>query len=84
METTLLILVFVVLSILVGVTVRALLKNTAIPYSVALLVFGLLLGLMSQAGYIKEPIEEINLSIRLGAALDPNLILFIFPPCSGI
>ncbi|GAA4650290.1 hypothetical protein GCM10023116_25730 [Kistimonas scapharcae] len=80
METTLLILVFVVLSILVGVTVRALLKNTAIPYSVALLVFGLLLGLMSQAGYIKEPIEEINLSIRLGAALDPNLILFIFLP----
>ncbi|GFR81395.1 sodium/hydrogen exchanger [Elysia marginata] len=80
METTLLILVFVVLSILVGVTVRALLKNTAIPYSVALLVFGLLLGLMSQAGYIREPIEEINLSIRLGAALDPNLILFIFLP----
>ena len=77
METTLLILVFVVLSILVGIAIRALLKNTAIPYSLALLVFGVLLGVMSQAGYIKE---EIDLSIRLGAALDPDLILFIFLP----
>ncbi|MCK5894343.1 MAG: sodium:proton antiporter [Endozoicomonadaceae bacterium] len=80
MDPILLILIFVVLSILGGVTIRALLKNTAIPYSVALLVLGLILGLMSQSGYIHGPIEDINRSIQLGAELNSNLILFVFLP----
>lgn len=80
METTLLVLIFVVLSILVGVSIRALLKNTFIPYSVALLVFGLILGLLSNAGYIREPFEEIGMSVQLGAELNANLILFVFLP----
>lgn len=80
MDTTLLILIFFVLSIIAGVAMRALLKNTVIPYSVALLVLGLILGLMSQSGYIREPIEDINRSIQLGAELNSNLILFIFLP----
>ena len=43
------ILLFVILSLLIGVATRYLFKNTKVPYTVALLIMGVVLGLFSTA-----------------------------------
>jgi len=80
-QTGVLLLVFLLTSLIIGVTVRALLKRTPVPYSVALLVIGLLLGL-TQRNYIftMGGLQLFGDSLRMVSQLDPHLILFLFIP----
>jgi len=79
-EAGILVLVFVVLALVVGATLRDLLRSTPIPYSVALLVVGLGLGLSQRSGLFEQYIPLLDHSLRLVADIDPHLILFLFLP----
>jgi len=80
MHTTLLLLMFFVISILLGIILRRLLKNTAIPYSVALLLLGMLIGSMLDFELTTPIFNEVKASFSLASQLDSNLIMFIFLP----
>ncbi|MEC4724453.1 sodium:proton antiporter [Shewanella sp. D64] len=80
MQTTLLLLVFFVVAILLGIMLRRLLKNTAIPYSVALLTLGMLIGGSLSFETQTPVINELKQSFVLASQLDANLIMFIFLP----
>ena len=80
MHTTLLLLMFFVISIILGIILRRLLQNTAIPYSVALLLLGMLIGSMLNFELTTPIFNEVKASFSLASQLDANLIMFIFLP----
>lgn len=80
MHTTLLLLMFFVISIILGIILRRLLQNTAIPYSVALLLLGMLIGSMLDFELTTPILNEVKASFSLASQLDANLIMFIFLP----
>ncbi|NRB38040.1 MAG: cation:proton antiporter [Pseudomonadales bacterium] len=79
-ETGLLVLLFVILSLLIGAAVRHLLKGTQIPYTVALLVIGLLLGFVHRSDFFLLQLPMFSQMLELVADISPHLILFIFLP----
>ncbi len=81
MNTTLLLLVFFVITILIGIVLRALLKHSAfMPYSVALLLVGICLGSFVNGDYSNPFLSEITAAFNLASQLNAELILFIFLP----
>jgi len=73
------ILVSTSLALLLGAIVRHLLKDSTIPYTVALLVIGLVIGFADRA--LSIPKDHIfTQSIEMMSSIDPHLILFIFLP----
>ncbi|CAM3236295.1 cation:proton antiporter [Shewanella violacea] len=80
MQMTLQLLVFFVVAIILGILLRRLLKNTAIPYSVALLVLGILIGSVLDYEVQTPFLHELKSSFLLASQLDANLIMFIFLP----
>ncbi|SFD19807.1 cation:proton antiporter [Pseudoalteromonas denitrificans] len=80
MHTTLLLLMFFVLSIIFGIILRRLLQNTAIPYSVALLLLGMLIGSLLDIELQTPIFHEVKAAFSLASQLDANLIMFIFLP----
>ncbi len=80
LETGILVLVFVVLSLIIGAITRDVLKNTPIPYSVALLVIGLALGLIQRSGIFNQYIPLMDATVLMVAEVDPHLILWLFLP----
>ncbi|ALO33477.1 peptidase [Colwellia sp. MT41] len=79
-DTGILVLVFVVLSLIIGAITRDVLKNTPIPYSVALLVIGLALGLLQRSGIFAQYIPLMEQTVLMIAEVDPHLILWLFLP----
>ena len=73
------ILLFVNVTLLVGVSLRHLLKQVALPYTVALLLVGILFGLIYRFDHVDMP-EVYNHTVQLVADIDPHLILFLFLP----
>ncbi|WP_016956048.1 cation:proton antiporter [Catenovulum agarivorans] len=73
------ILLFVSVTLLVGVTLRHMLKRVAIPYTVALLIVGILFGLVYRFDHSNMP-ALYNQTVQLVANIDPHLILFLFLP----
>lgn len=80
-ETTgILILIFVVAALIIGSAIRNLLKGSSVPYTVALLVIGLGLGLAQRTDLFSEYLPTIAASLKLVADIEPHLILFVFLP----
>lgn len=79
-DSGVLILVFVVLSLLVGALVKSFAKVLKSPYSVILLVFGLLVGFFSRTniGFAEYP--HLNENLLILSNIDPHLILLLFLP----
>ncbi len=73
------ILVSVSLALLLGAMVRYVLKDTVVPYTVALLVIGLVIGFVDRA-LMLPPQHILSYSIDQLSSIDPHLILFIFLP----
>ncbi len=82
METNsgILILIFVVLSLLLGALVKSLPKILTSPYSVILLVSGLFIGLLTRTGYIQVHYPEVSQTMVILTDVDPHLILLLFLP----
>jgi len=76
----LLVLVFVISSLIVGSVTLMLTKGTKIPYTVALLLIGLILGGVDRTSFFEDNISIISDTIVLLSNIDPHLILFVFLP----
>lgn len=74
------ILLFVVLSLFTGAALRYALKNIALPYTIALLLLGLGLGLAERGGMIPGEVELLGHTLQLVTNMDPHLIMFLFLP----
>ena len=79
-ETGLLVLIFVVLALFIGASVRHLLKGTQIPYTVALLVIGLLMGLIHRTDFFTYNTPVLADTLNLVVDISPHLILYLFLP----
>lgn len=73
-------LLFLILALAVGAAVRHLLRRSKLPYTVALLVVGLLFGLAGRMHWAVGPLASVHHAIEWAATLDPKVILFLFLP----
>ncbi|KAL2611522.1 hypothetical protein R1flu_023214 [Riccia fluitans] len=69
---------FIGVSLLLGVICRQLFRGTRVPYTVALLIFGVGLGAMEYG--TSRGLGTLGASIRMWSHINPNLILFVFLP----
>jgi NhaP-type Na+/H+ or K+/H+ antiporter len=72
-------LIFVVFAFLVGALVKILMKNSRLPYTVVLLLIGLLIGLLEHFGFFAHHSFASEIVHQVGS-IDPHLILFLFLP----
>ncbi|WP_417347441.1 cation:proton antiporter [Ferrimonas sp.] len=79
-ELALLALLFLILSLLVGALVRHGLKGLPVPYTVVLLLIGLLLGLVQRAGVFTDSTPMLTQTLALVSDITPQVILYLFLP----
>jgi len=79
---------FIILAIFIGVATRHFLKNTPFPFTVLLLIIGIILGVCNRLGFFdgidiasfEFKLDSLSNSIDFAANMDPHLLLFIFLP----
>ncbi len=79
---------FIIIALIIGAGTRHFLKKSPLPFTVSLLLIGLVLGVLSRMGYFGEwniigiKLNATFLSDAIGWAgnIDPHLILYIFLP----
>lgn len=87
-HTTMAPLFFVIAALFIGTATRYLLRKTALPYTITLLVIGFLLGLANRLGFFSSfwdlspssGLAYFGESIAWAGNIDPHLILYIFLP----
>lgn len=79
-ELALLALLFLILSLLVGALVRHALKGLPVPYTVVLLIIGLLVGLVQRTGLFTESTPMLTQTLALVTDITPQVILYLFLP----
>nr|ACZ57357.1 plasma membrane Na+/H+ antiporter [Zygophyllum xanthoxylum] len=70
--------VFVGISLVLGIACRHVLRGTRVPYTVALLIIGIGLGALEYG--TKHQLGKIGDGIRIWANIDPELLLSVFLP----
>ncbi|KAH9794274.1 Sodium/hydrogen exchanger 7 [Citrus sinensis] len=70
--------IFVGISLVLGIACRHLLRGTRVPYTVALLIIGIALGSLEYG--TSHQLGKIGDGIRLWASIDPDLLLAVFLP----
>ena len=80
LDSSVLILMFVVISLLLGALVKSLPKILTSPYSVVLLLAGLSIGFYSRSQHMQENLPEFSLVLADLSLIDPHLILLLFLP----
>lgn len=81
-------LLFVIVALFIGTATRYLLRKTALPYTITLLVLGFALGLAYRLGFFSSfwgltqnsGLGYFGESINWAGHIDPHLILYIFLP----
>jgi NhaP-type Na+/H+ or K+/H+ antiporter/CRP-like cAMP-binding protein len=79
---------FLIIALIIGAGTRHFLKKSPLPYTVSLLLIGLLLGALSRLGYfghwniigLKLDATFITDAVSWAGKIDPHLILYIFLP----
>ncbi|KAJ0973297.1 hypothetical protein J5N97_021256 [Dioscorea zingiberensis] len=71
-------LIFVGISLVLGIASRHLLRGSRVPYTVALLILGVALGALEYGTH--NGLGRVGDSIRIWARINPNLLLFGFLP----
>jgi len=79
-QTGIALLLFVVFSLFAGALLRHFLKKVVFPYTIALLLLGLLLGTMHRYGFLPETLHFYGQTLPMVAWIDPHLIMFLFLP----
>jgi len=80
LDNGVLILMFIVLSLLLGALVKSLSKLLTSPYSVILLLIGLGVGLLSRTEHAQTSWPYLGAALHELASVDPHLILLLFLP----
>lgn len=81
-------LLFIIIALIIGAGTRHWLKKSPLPYTVTLLVIGLILGAMNRLGWFgpialgscKLDISFLGSSLDWAGHIDPHIILFVFLP----
>lgn len=74
-------LLFIVISLFVGTATRHLLKKGPLPYTISLLIIGLILGVLTRSELLLEfGLAPIADSVKWAGNIDPHLILYLFLP----
>lgn len=79
---------FLIIALIIGAGTRHFLKKSPLPYTVTLLLIGLILGAFSRLGYfghwnllvLKLDATFISDAVSWAGKIDPHLILYIFLP----
>jgi len=79
---------FIIFAILIGVGTRHFVKKSPFPFTVLLLIIGLILGAINRIGYFTDisffefsfSFSALSDSIDFAAHIDPHMLLFIFLP----
>ena len=87
-ETDVAPLLFIILAIIIGVATRHFVKKSPFPFTVLLLIIGLVLGVVNRLGFFgiyelfnfELEFTAISKSIDFAANMDPHMLLFIFLP----
>lgn len=79
-EHSILIIIFVILSLLLGALIKSLPKLFPPPYSVVLLLSGLAIGFYGRSTDIQAQTPALESALQYLAAIDPHLILLLFLP----
>ena len=72
-------LLFIILSLFIGINTKRFLRNIPIPYTVILLIIGILLGTADRLEWF-EPIPFIHNAIDWAGHIHYKIILFVFLP----
>lgn len=81
-------LLFIIVALFIGTATRYWLRNFALPYTISLLIIGLILGVANRAGFFStfwhlDHASGLNIfseAIDWAGHIDPHLILYIFLP----
>lgn len=73
-------LLFIVIALVLGTLTRHFLKRMPIPYTVLLVVVGVLLGIATRFDFFAKSMEEVVRSIAWAGAINPHVVLFVFLP----
>jgi Na+:H+ antiporter len=73
-------LLFIIIALILGTITRHLLKNLPIPYTVLLVVIGVVLGIISRFHFFAESFEEVLHSISWAGSINPHVVFFVFLP----
>ncbi|EID4388441.1 TPA: cation:proton antiporter [Vibrio vulnificus] len=79
-DSGLLALLFVIIALFIGALVRHLLKGSQVPYTVALLILGIAIGLAHRGNIFADNYTFIGETLSLASEIDPHLFLFLFLP----
>lgn len=71
---------FVIIALIIGAATRHFLRKSPIPYTVTLLIFGLLIGIAVRMGIFDGWGEAFSNAVRWAGHIDPHLILYVFLP----
>ncbi|MFT7053209.1 MAG: NhaP-type Na+/H+ or K+/H+ antiporter [Psychromonas sp.] len=80
LDNNVLIVIFVILSLLLGALIKSVSKTLSSPYCVILLLAGLSLGLYGRTEHIQANLPGLNSALTTLAQVDPHLILLLFLP----
>ena len=78
-NTGLSILLFVIISFLIGALLKAVMRDSRVPYTVVLLLVGIALGGINHFGFFGTDTLISGIFIQVGN-IDPHLILYLFLP----
>lgn len=80
METNALLapLIFVVICLVLGAILKSVLKHSKFPYTVALFVLGISIGLIDRFSLLNAPL--LKSAVDFAGNMDPDLILYLFLP----
>ncbi len=74
-------LLFIIVALILGTLTRHLLKKMPVPYTVLLVVIGVILGVISRFHVASESVFSVVMeSISWAGSLNPHVIFFIFLP----
>jgi len=73
-------LLFIILALILGTATRHFLKRSPIPYTVLLMIFGLILGFITRRAQFSGMMLELAKSIDWAGHINPHVILFVFLP----
>lgn len=73
-------LLFIIIALILGTLTRHLLKKMPVPYTVLLVLIGVLLGVTTRFHLFSESLEVLNHSIAWAGTINPHVVFFVFLP----
>ena len=72
---------FIVLSLFIGTATRHLFSKVPLPYTIILLIIGLILGILTRFDILQTiGLDMVGQAVRWAGNIDPHLILYLFLP----